>query len=154
MVPLHRSPLLPLQLMQGNCPEHHDCQRVERSYRARDGCTGLDGRGALLHGGSPTLHKYTSTSLVQRSSLVAGYTYGLRDAQHRIHGSVTEHAYGFEVRWPTSVEHQLSATAIECRRFAQNMPNVTTSKVRTKGGPNPWMPENVTCSPTVDIPTG
>ena len=46
IVPLYRSPLLPLQLMQGNCTEHHDCQRVERSYRARDGCTGLDGQGA------------------------------------------------------------------------------------------------------------
>ena len=53
IVPLHRSPRLPLQLMQGNCPEHHDCQRVERSYRVRDGCTGLDGRALFFTLGSP-----------------------------------------------------------------------------------------------------
>ena len=93
IVPLHRSPLLPLQLMQGNCPEHHDCQRVERSYRARDGCTGLDGRALFFTVGSPTLHEYTSTSLVQRSSLVAGHTYELRELYRwRIPRSVQRNA--------------------------------------------------------------
>ena len=33
IVPLHRSPLLPLQLTQGNCPEHHDWRELQLEER-------------------------------------------------------------------------------------------------------------------------
>ena len=32
-LPLHWSPLLPLQLMQGNCPEHHDWRELQLEER-------------------------------------------------------------------------------------------------------------------------
>ena len=86
IVPLHRSPLLPLQLRRGkhlDGPEHHEeLQRYLELNYAIDHESGIRvcmDEALFFTLGYPILHEYTSTSLAQRSSLVAGHTYGLRD---------------------------------------------------------------------------